>query len=69
MAGHPVSAHWGQPDPAAATGTHEERLAVFLEAFRILQVRVQFFLTFRFKELKSADIQTRLSDAGTLVPE
>ncbi|MGE3334977.1 MAG: arsenate reductase ArsC [Rhodospirillaceae bacterium] len=67
--GHPVSAHWGLPDPAAATGTHEERLAVFQEAFHILQLRVQFFLTFRFKELKSADIQARLSEAGKLVPE
>ena len=66
--GHPVTAHWGLPDPAAATGSHAERLAVFEDAFQILQLRVQFFLTFRFKELKRADMQAKLGEAGKLLP-
>jgi len=66
--GHPITAHWGLPDPAAATGSHEERMAVFQDAFRILQLRVQFFLTFRFKELKRADMQAKLGEAGKLLP-
>ena len=67
--GHPVTAHWGLPDPAAATGPHEERLALFQDAFRILQLRVQFFLTFRFKELKRAEMQAKLGEAGKLLTE
>ena len=43
------SLHWGYEDPAAATGTDEERLVVFRRVFTALGERVQQF----------ADIATR----------
>ena len=64
--GHPISAHWGLPDPAAATGTHQQKLAVFREAARVLRLRIQYFLAFRFKELRRAELQAKLAEAGKL---
>ena len=37
--------HWGYDDPAEATGTEEERLAVFRRVFREIGERVQLFST------------------------
>jgi arsenate reductase len=37
--------HWGYDDPAEATGTEEERLAVFRRVFREIGERVQLFTT------------------------
>lgn len=64
--GHPIEAHWGVPDPAAVEGSLEKRKAAFKDAFLVLQRRIQFFLTFRFKELKRAQLQQKLSEAGKL---
>ena len=64
--GHPISAHWGLPDPAAATGPHDQRLAAFKETARVLRLRIQYFLAFRFKELRRAELQSKLSEAGKL---
>jgi arsenate reductase len=39
------STHWGYEDPAEATGTEEERLAVFRRVFTALGQRVRSFAT------------------------
>lgn len=36
--------HWGFPDPSAATGTEEERLAVFRQVRDAINERIGFFL-------------------------
>lgn len=36
--------HWGFPDPSAATGTDEERLAVFRQVRDAINVRIGLFL-------------------------
>ena len=38
--GHPMTAHWGVPDPAAAEGTEAERHFAFAEAWRMLSARI-----------------------------
>lgn len=35
--GHPSTAHWGMPDPAAAGGSKAEKLAAFAEVFAIIR--------------------------------
>jgi len=67
--GHPITAHWGLADPAAVEGSHDERLAAFREAARIIQLRIQFFLTFRVKELRRAEMKAKLDEAGKLTKE
>ena len=42
--GHPVSAHWGVPDPAAVQGTDEEKRHAFRDAFTALSRRIDLFL-------------------------
>ena len=42
--GHPVSAHWGVPDPAAAQGTDEQKRRAFKDAFTALSRRIDLFL-------------------------
>ena len=36
--------HWGFPDPSAATGTEEERLAVFRQVRDAIALRIETFL-------------------------
>jgi len=39
--GHPSKLHIGFPDPAAATGTEAERLAVFRDVYRQIEAKVR----------------------------
>ena len=42
--GHPMTAHWGVPDPAAVQGTEDEKQKAFLTAYLQLQRRIELFL-------------------------
>lgn len=64
--GHPITAHWGLPDPAAATGTSAEQMMAFREAFRVLETRIRYFLTFQFKRLSRDELQSLVAGAGKL---
>lgn len=66
--GRPVTAHWGLPDPAAAQGSAAEQALAFRDAFRILETRIKYFLTFRFKELARAEIERKARETGRLQP-
>jgi arsenate reductase len=39
--GHPSKLHIGFPDPAAAEGTHEERLAEFRKVYAMIEAKVR----------------------------
>lgn len=39
--GHPSKVHIGFPDPAAAEGTHAERLAVFREVYGMIEAKIR----------------------------
>ena len=43
--GHPVAAHWGIPDPAAAIGTEMQMKAAFHQAHKALSSRIGLFLS------------------------
>ena len=42
--GHPARVHIGFPDPAAAEGTHEQRLAVFRDVYGRIEAKVRRLL-------------------------
>lgn len=44
--GAPVLAHWGSPDPAAATGTDDEKFQVFVNVASQIARRVELFCSF-----------------------
>jgi len=39
--GHPSKVHLGFPDPAAAEGSHQERLAVFNQVYDMIEARMR----------------------------
>jgi len=67
--GHPVTAHWGLPDPAAVIESPAEQAAAFREAFRVLETRIRFFLTFQFKQWDPAKLRRMAAEAGKLQSE
>jgi arsenate reductase (thioredoxin) len=64
--GQPVTAHWGVPDPAAATGTEVERMMVFRQVFGMLQHRIQIFASLPFAALDRIALTRRVQEIGQL---
>jgi len=42
--GHPITGHWGVPDPAAAEGSQAMRMLAFRQAFAALERRIKTFV-------------------------
>jgi len=49
--GHPITAHWGIPDPAAVEGTEAQRRAAFRDAHSRLDARIKLFLALPLEKL------------------
>lgn len=62
--GHPVTAHWGIEDPAAATGAHIEREMAFILALRHLRARIAAFASLPVASLDRASLAARLREIG-----
>jgi protein-tyrosine-phosphatase len=62
--GQPMTAHWGIPDPAAATGTDAEIAYAFSDAWRMLQNRITIFANLPMSGLDRLSLQRRLDDIG-----
>ena len=64
--GKPITAHWGIPDPAAASGTDAEIAAAFNDAYRMLQRRIEAFAALPIAALDSTTLQAKLRDIGAM---
>jgi arsenate reductase len=62
--GQPMTAHWGVPDPAVATGTGEQIDRAFRDAFVILDRRISLFLSLPLKSLDALAIQQEIDRIG-----
>lgn len=62
--GQPMSAHWGVEDPAAATGTEAQRWTAFRDAFRVLERRIQIFVSLPLAKIDKVRLQQRLDQIG-----
>jgi arsenate reductase (thioredoxin) len=62
--GQPMTAHWGIPDPAAATGNEAERRLAFAEAYRMLNARISIFVSLPLRALDQLALQKRLDAIG-----
>ena len=62
--GQPMTAHWGIPDPAAATGSEAEIAAAFADAYGKLQNRITIFVNLPMESLDRLTLQKRLDDIG-----
>jgi arsenate reductase (thioredoxin) len=61
-AGHPVTAHWGVPDPAAATGSPAAIQLAFDDAYRMMERRIGIFVS--LPHLDDVSLHHRLHDIG-----
>jgi arsenate reductase (thioredoxin) len=62
--GKPMTAHWGIPDPAEATGTDAQIGQAFSEAYRMLNQRIGIFTSLPISQLDSLTLQNRLREIG-----
>jgi arsenate reductase (thioredoxin) len=62
--GHPMTAHWGIPDPAAATGSDAEIALAFSEAYRVLNNRITLFMSLPLASLDRLSLQHKLDQIG-----
>ena len=62
--GQPMTAHWGVPDPAAATGNEAEVRLAFADTFRMLSNRIAIFVSLPLRALDRLTLQAQLNDIG-----
>ncbi len=62
--GQPMTAHWGIPDPAVATGTEAQIQKAFVFAFEQLQRRISLFTSLRLESLDRLALQERIDEIG-----
>jgi protein-tyrosine-phosphatase len=62
--GQPMTAHWGVPDPAAATGNEAELRLAFADALRMLTNRINTFVSLPTRSLDRLTLQRRLDSIG-----
>ena len=62
--GQPMTAHWGLPDPAVATGTPPEIALAFADTYRMLNNRITLFMNLPLASLDRLSLQRRLDEIG-----
>jgi protein-tyrosine-phosphatase len=62
--GQPMTAHWGIPDPAEATGSEAEVALAFKEAYRLLNQRIGIFTSLPLRSLDQLTLQHKLREIG-----
>lgn len=62
--GQPMTAHWGMPDPAHATGSEAEIAVVFGDTYRMLTSRISLFMNLPLASLDRLALHKRLQDIG-----
>jgi protein-tyrosine-phosphatase len=64
--GQPMTAHWGAPDPAAATGSPAEIALAFKDVYRMLHQRIGVFTALPLPSLDQLSLQSKLREIGRL---
>ena len=60
--GHPMTAHWGVPDPAAIDGSAAEKEKAFWSAFRTLEARIKLFACLPIATLEGMTLRQRIAE-------
>jgi arsenate reductase (thioredoxin) len=64
--GQPMTAHWGVPDPAEATGSDAEIALAFKDTYRMLNQRIGIFTSLPLRSLDTLTLQKKLRDIGRI---
>jgi arsenate reductase (thioredoxin) len=62
--GQPMTAHWGVPDPAAASGNEAEVRLAFADTLRMLTNRINIFISLPLRSLDQLTLQRQLDSIG-----
>ncbi|MEK9968501.1 MAG: arsenate reductase ArsC [Ferrovibrio sp.] len=62
--GHPMTAHWGLPDPAAVVENEVEQRLAFADTYRMLGNRIRAFASLPIRALDEMTLQNRLHAIG-----
>jgi arsenate reductase (thioredoxin) len=62
--GHPITAHWGVPDPAAVEGTELEKKSAFSQAYKSMDRRIKLFLSLPVASIDQLRIKERMDAIG-----
>ena len=62
--GQPMTAHWGVPDPAEATGNEAEIRFAFADTLRMLTNRINIFVSLPLQSLDQLTLQKQLDSIG-----
>jgi arsenate reductase (thioredoxin) len=63
--GQPVTAHWGVPDPSAATGDEAQRAQAFWNVAMTLKRRIDLMLALPLSSLDSLAVQREVREIGS----
>ena len=63
--GQPVIAHWGMPDPAAVTGTDEEKRRAFDDTVLTISRRLDLLLALPIEKLSRLALEHHVKEIGT----
>jgi arsenate reductase (thioredoxin) len=64
--GQPMTAHWGVPDPALATGSPAEVALAFKDTYRMLNQRIGIFAALPLRSLDRLSLQNKLREIGRM---
>ena len=64
--GQPMTAHWGVPDPALASGSPAQIALAFKDAYRMLSARIGMFAALPLRSLDRSSLQKKLREIGQL---
>jgi arsenate reductase len=67
--GRPMTAHWGVADPVAVAGSEAQIAQAFLDAFLLLQRRIELFANLPVRNLDRLSLKTRLDEIGSTTDE
>jgi arsenate reductase len=63
--GHPMTGHWGVPDPAAVKGPPDKTEKAFRDAFLMLERRISLFLTLPLAGIDTLSLKKQIHDIGS----
>jgi len=64
--GQPMTAHWGVPDPALASGSPARVALAFKDAYRMLNMRIGIFAALPLRSLDRLSLQNKLREIGQI---
>jgi arsenate reductase (thioredoxin) len=62
--GHPLTAHWGVPDPVSVSGSEDERRRAFESAWSMLRRRIERLLALPLDKLDRPSMQQQVRAIG-----